>query len=102
MNKVILIVLASSLFITADAFSAYWGKTNNLLALLFAFAIGSTGYLAFGLLNKKLSLAQSGGLVNIALVVGALSVSLLFFGEHLSLKQIAGLILAMIAIYLMS
>jgi drug/metabolite transporter (DMT)-like permease len=64
--------------------------------------VGCTGYFLFGVLNRTLTLAVSGGMVNVMLVIGALLVSYLYFGESLSPKQIVGIVLACAAIVLMS
>lgn len=100
--KYFLILCSASAFIAADAFSANWGKTGHGLSLMLMLIAGCLGYLLFGLLNQKTSLAVSGGLVNVTLVVGSLAVSFFYFEEILSIRQLIGIFFACVAIALMN
>ena len=86
-SKWVLIALSSLTFVFSDSLSAYWGKTGNKFAL-FAFLLASPiGYLFFALLNRKLSLGISSGIVNLFMIMGNIAIGLLVFGEILTLKQ---------------
>lgn len=101
-NKWSFVIGAALLFILSDAISAYWGKTQNKYALFAFCLIAPVGYIFFGLLNKDTSLSISSALVNICLLIGAILLGILFFGDHITQKQIIGLILAGGAILLLS
>ncbi|MFH1010721.1 MAG: hypothetical protein V1784_05745 [bacterium] len=101
-SKLLLILLSAGLFILADSFSANWGKNGGVLSLVLMCIVGSIGYVFFGLLNQKVQLGIAGGLVNVVLIVGVVFIGWIYFGESLMFRQYAGLVLAGLAILLLS
>ena len=100
--KWIFIVSSASVFILSDFLAANWGKNNSSISLILLFFIPSIGYLFFGMLNKNENLSVSSAFVNIILLVGTILVGLIFMGDEISNRQVLGLILAIIAVVLLS
>lgn len=100
--KWLLIVGSALIFIASDSLSANWGKTGHRLSFILVLLLAPLGYLMFGLLNKKISLGASSGLVNIMMVLGGVLVGVLWFQEMLTLRQGIGVGLGIVAILLLS
>ena len=97
-----LVIGTASLFIISDSLSAHWGKTGNIYSIIIMIFIAPLGYLFFGILNKKMSLAASSVLVNLMIIAGGVLVGIFYFKEILTLKQIIGLLFGAVAIVLLS
>jgi drug/metabolite transporter (DMT)-like permease len=95
-------VLSAALFILCDSAAAHWGKSLSTRALVITIILSPLGYLFFGMLNASKSLASSSGIVNLLILLGNLAVSILLFHEVISLKQVCGVVLAVIAIFLLT
>jgi multidrug transporter EmrE-like cation transporter len=88
-------------FIVCDIISALWAKTNNIKYLLAVILLAPFGYIFFGFLNSRYQLSEVGGWVNIAIAVGTVSIGIVFFGDELTARKMAGLVLAFIAVVLL-
>lgn len=96
------VIFSASLFIASDSFSAKWGKSGSLWALGLMFILAPMGYLMFGLLNRNTTLSVSSGLVNMMLLIGTVLIGIFVFKDELTTRQTAGLVLAFVALGLMS
>ena len=101
-HKWLLILCCAAMFIVCDTLSANWGKTGNRLSLVIMFALSPVAYLLFGILNKEETLSISSGLVNIMIIIGAILIGIFFFKDIVNVRQGIGLLLAIIAVILMS
>jgi drug/metabolite transporter (DMT)-like permease len=97
-----LMLACAGLFIACDSFSAHWGKTGNSRSLIIFVLLSPFSYFIFALINKYLSLAVAGALVNTLIVVGAVLVGVLVFGEELSKLQYLGIGLALASVTLLN
>lgn len=95
------ILFAASIFTLADFFSANWGKTNDRSSLIFLFLLAPLGYLFFGILNRFTTLSVSAAIVNLLIVVGGVLIGNIYFRDILITRQLIGILLALIAIFLM-
>jgi len=90
------------MFIVCDSFSAHWGKTGQTRGLAIFVLLSPLSYFLFALVNKRVDLAVAGALVNTLIVVGAVAVGVLFFGEQLSKMQYLGIGLALASVTLLN
>jgi multidrug transporter EmrE-like cation transporter len=97
-----LMLACAGLFIICDSFSAHWGKTGNSRSLIIFVLLSPFSYFVFALINKYLSLAVAGALVNTLIVVGAVLVGVLVFEEELSKLQYLGIGLALASVTLLN
>lgn len=93
-----LMLACAGLFIVCDSFSAHWGKTGSSRSLLVFVLLSPFSYFLFALINKYVALAVAGALVNTLIVVGAVLVGALAFGEELSRLQVLGIGLALASV----
>jgi multidrug transporter EmrE-like cation transporter len=98
----LIIVLSASLFVFCDYLSTNWARTNNMNSIVLVFVLGPIAYILFGLLTRIKSVSISSGIVNMFLLIGTILVGIFIFKDHLDIKQIFGLILALIAVILMN
>lgn len=104
-NQVIiwsLVAASAGLFILCDGLSAHWGKTANTTSIVLAISLSPLSYLFFAALNQRADLAVAGALVNTVVVLGAIVVGILVFGEQPSRTQIVGIGMAIGAVTLLN
>jgi drug/metabolite transporter (DMT)-like permease len=101
-SPVLLTFLAASAFIVCDVLSAHWGKGGSLRHFGIVMILAPTGYLLFGWLNRIQKLAVAGVIVNLAIAMGTVAVGLLLFQEQLTRRELLGLVLGMVAIYVVA
>ncbi len=82
--------------------AANWSKNSDRISLFVLIFIAPLGYFFFGLLNKDRTLATSSGIVNMGLLIGTVLVSMLYFGEEITFRQVIGLVLAFSALYFLA
>ncbi len=99
--KWLLVIVSASIFILSDAISADWGKNNNIFSLFLIFLFPPLGYISFAYLNKIENLSVSSALVNLILLTGAILIGVFYFKDSLSIKQIFGLMFAIVAFILL-
>jgi len=99
--EILLILSSTILFILSDSLAANWSKNNSLISLFILLAIAPVGYVFFGLLNRDRTLATSSGIVNVALLIGTILISIFYFHEGITIRQGIGFIFAMISMYLL-
>ncbi len=97
-----LMLACAGMFIVCDSFSAHWGKTAQTRSLAIFVLLSPLSYFLFALVNKRVDLAVAGALVNAVIVVGAVTVGVLFFGEQLSNLQYLGIGLALVSVTLLN
>ena len=96
-----LIVACALIFILCDAFSASWGRNDDIRSLAIMCILAPIGYFIFGLINRNSNLAVSSGIVNMILIIGTIIISIFYFGDALTIRQSLGLIFAVTAVALM-
>jgi multidrug transporter EmrE-like cation transporter len=97
-----LMFACAGMFIVCDSFSAHWGKTGQTRSLAIFVILSPVSYFLFALINKSVDLAIAGALVNTLIVVGAVAVGVLLFGEQLSKLQYLGIGLALVSVTLLN
>jgi multidrug transporter EmrE-like cation transporter len=97
-----LMLACAGMFIVCDSFSAHWGKTGQTRSLAIFVLLSPLSYFLFALLNRSVDLAVAGALVNTLIVVGAVAVGVLFFGEQLSKLQYLGIGMALLSVTLLN
>lgn len=95
-------IAIASLFVLADAISAHWARSAQHLWIAVLIIIAPIAYIFFGLMTKRFPLGVVSGLVNTWIVVGTISVGVIFFHDALTTRQIVGLIFAVTSVYLLS
>jgi multidrug transporter EmrE-like cation transporter len=98
----ILVLACAGMFIVCDSFSAHWGKTGQAKSLAIFVALSPLSYFFFSLVNRSVDLAVAGALVNTLIVIGAVAVGVLVFGEQLSKVQYLGIGLALVSVTLLN
>ena len=96
------VLVCAGMFILCDGLSAHWGKTGNGRSLAIVMLLSPLSYSAFAFINTRLNLAVTGALVNTIVVVGAVLVGALVFGEELSSMQYVGIALALVSVTLLN
>lgn len=99
-SKLLFIAACTLVFISSDSIAAQWGKSGSNKWLIPLFLLSPIGYLMFGILNKKYTLAQTSIAVNMGMLVGTLLVGFFIFKEPVSPKIFAAFFAAIIAILL--
>ena len=97
-----LTLLSAGVFILCDSLSANWAKKSHLSSLAVVVILSPIAYLLFGLLASRVNLAVAGSLVNLMIMIGAVLVGVFYFKEHITCLQWAGIILAAVAILILS
>lgn len=97
-----LVLACAGMFIVCDSFSAHWGKTGQVRSLAIFMALSPLSYFLFAFVNRTVDLAVAGALVNTLIVIGAVAVGVLVFGEELSKLQYLGIGLALVSVTLMN
>ena len=98
----LLTALAAIAFVTCDALAAYWGKHGSRTSLAAVALLSPFGYVLFGYLNRFQKLAVAGIVVNLVIAMGTVAVGLVLFDEQLSRREMIGVGLGLISIYVIS
>ena len=105
----LLIALCVAVFAVVDATAARWGKQllnpeiqsfNWNLGLVLMFA--PVGYLLFSYLAGRTSLGEMGTYINAGVVLTAILIGALLFGERPDLRTWSGFLVVMIGLYLIA
>jgi multidrug transporter EmrE-like cation transporter len=99
--RMALLFACALLFVVCDGLAANWGKTGSQRSLVAVVALAPFSYILFGYVNKKMALAVSSAWVTLFLCISTVLIGFFYFGETLTGRQIAGLILAILAIVLL-
>lgn len=96
------IFACASVFILCDSLSARWGQSGKDVIMHFVIPLAPLGYILFGILNRHSSLSINSGLVNSVIVISTICIGVFFFGDELTVKQMAGLAMAVLAVVLLA
>ena len=98
----LLLLLCVLIFSGTDVVATRWAKDGGLLPLLLCLALGPTGYLLFGQLAARTSLAQSGAYVNAGIVLATVLAAVIWQGERPDLRSWIGLGLVLAGLLVLS
>lgn len=102
LTKILLGISVASIFVLSDYLSAQWGKTSSTTFFVLMVVTAPIAYIFFGVMAKWNGLAVTSGLVNTWIVIGSIAVGLVFFKEKITQVQTVGLLLAVLAVYLLA
>ena len=88
-------------FVAGNMITAQWAKTGNNLLWIPVFISAAIGYVLFGYLIKQTNLSISAGLVDAGIVVFSILIGIFILKDAVDAKQVAGLILACLAVILL-
>jgi drug/metabolite transporter (DMT)-like permease len=86
------------LFVLVDFFSVKWVETGKAIYIPVLIFLGLAAYRTFGWVGAQTSLSITSGLINTGIVIGSILVGILIRHDSLDLQQRIGLILAVVAI----
>ena len=96
------IIVCAALFVLCDALAANWGKNGSTASLLAVVVLAPVSYALFGYLNQRYALSVLSAWVVLALCISTVLIGLFYFHDEVSLRQYAGLGLAVVAVSLLA
>ncbi|TSD00335.1 MAG: hypothetical protein Greene101449_205 [Candidatus Peregrinibacteria bacterium Greene1014_49] len=89
-------------FVLADWFSVKWFESGNIYYLPIIATLAVFAYWLFGWVSSATSLSITSGLINTGIVIGSIAMGLFLRNDTLDLQQKIGLILAVLAVGLIT
>ncbi|MDX7950370.1 hypothetical protein P7D22_04155 [Lichenihabitans sp. Uapishka_5] len=102
MAALVLLALATGIFIAAATTAKAWALSPGLGLLVLTLALYSTGNLVMLRLIRRLGMATAFSLSAVFQLVAVSLVGVLVYGERMSILQGAGVVLAIVATVLIS
>lgn len=99
-DSLLLVVLAGILATIADYYLKIWANTNDTKLIVGAIIIYAISIFVFALSLKTGTLLTSGAAYVIVNALGFLFLSKVVFGENITQTQYFGVIIGMVALYL--
>ena len=94
------VFVCSMLFVLCDFLAAKWGKQQSMISLYVLIPLAPFSYILFGYLNQKYPLAVVSAWVVLWICLSTVLLGIFYFGDELTGRQSAGLVMAVFAMVL--
>ena len=100
-SRAIALLVCAALFIICDGLAANWGKNGSTFSLYLLLISSPLAYLAFGYLNQRYALSVASAWIVLTVCVSSILMGIFLFDDQLTMRQGAGLVLAICSVSLL-